>query len=399
MWSPLASDEKFASPAVADAPGASDAAAAAAAVLPLDPDGAFMRRWSAADLQYDALHALWLSKGNAGEAEVALIQQHGEPWKASTLAQDTALGVTLTTAIIECRKDLARAHHALNSRGTKISMNALQRWYYAQFRRDTETIALSTAIDAEMDTDDGLEDHCSICGNRGELLVCDGCSSVYHLACVGLREIPEGEWRCYLCLTPPTHGCGSSALATSSMFRAAGRGRGGAVGASRSGPGSAAGRGRGGSMPPPQPGKPGKPQPAKPQPRPVPVGGAAAPRQPPPAQPLPIGGALPMAAAPVTAGATAAAAAAQNGKRKAPDGGHVPSAPSKRIFRTAEGRAYEQDIFTGAVTWLDPPTAMLSSILTTGDSAMKAAAIAAATAAMERSAAASAKPVAKGKSK
>ena len=106
-----------------------------------------------------------------------------------------------------------------------------------------------------------------------------------------------------------------------------------------------------------------------------------------------------MAAAPVTAGATAAAAAAQNGKRKAPDGGHVPSAPSKRIFRTAEGRAYEQDIFTGAVTWLDPPTAMLSSILTTGDSAMKAAAIAAATAAMERSAAASAKPVAKGKSK
>ena len=119
-----------------------------------------MRRWSAADLQYDALHALWLSKGNAGEAEVALIQQHGEPWKASTLAQDTALGVTLTTAIIECRKDLARAHHALNSRGTKISMNALQRWYYAQFRRDTETIALSTAIDAEMDTDDGLEDHC-----------------------------------------------------------------------------------------------------------------------------------------------------------------------------------------------------------------------------------------------
>ena len=74
MWSPLASDEKFASPAVADAPGASDAAAAAAAVLPLDPDGAFMRRWSAADLQYDALHALWLSKGNAGEAEVALMR-------------------------------------------------------------------------------------------------------------------------------------------------------------------------------------------------------------------------------------------------------------------------------------------------------------------------------------
>ena len=32
-------------------------------------------------------------------------------------------------------------------------------------------------MDAEMDTDDGLDDNCAICGQRGLLLACDGMMS------------------------------------------------------------------------------------------------------------------------------------------------------------------------------------------------------------------------------
>ena len=37
------------------------------------------------------------------------------------------------------------------------------------------------------------EDHCAACGSdAGELLLCDGCPSVYHLSCCGLAVVPEG---------------------------------------------------------------------------------------------------------------------------------------------------------------------------------------------------------------
>ena len=94
----------------------------------------------------------------------------------------------------------------------------------------------------------------------------------------------------------------------------------------------------------------------------VPVGGSSAPKQPPPQPALaPAAAAVPALPHAQRAASCAAPAPAsdtsstQAGKRKAgPDGA---SSPSKRVFQTAEGRRYEQDIFTGAVTWLDPPTA------------------------------------------
>ncbi|KAG9440593.1 hypothetical protein H6P81_020758 [Aristolochia fimbriata] len=45
----------------------------------------------------------------------------------------------------------------------------------------------------------GEDDICSICRHDGNLLLCDGCPSAFHKACVGLEDLPSGEWFCASC--------------------------------------------------------------------------------------------------------------------------------------------------------------------------------------------------------
>ena len=74
---------------------------------------------------------------------------------------------------------------------SEISLNQLQRFYYAQWRMSGEATWLSEAMALEQETEDGLDDHCAVCGQRGLLVCCDQCSNVYHLACVKLTEVPD----------------------------------------------------------------------------------------------------------------------------------------------------------------------------------------------------------------
>uniref|UniRef100_A0A8C5HXZ1 RING-type E3 ubiquitin transferase n=1 Tax=Gouania willdenowi TaxID=441366 RepID=A0A8C5HXZ1_GOUWI len=50
-------------------------------------------------------------------------------------------------------------------------------------------------------TKDPNEDWCAVCQNGGELLCCDKCPKVFHLAChiPALKESPSGEWFCSFC--------------------------------------------------------------------------------------------------------------------------------------------------------------------------------------------------------
>ncbi|KAH7281561.1 hypothetical protein KP509_36G053700 [Ceratopteris richardii] len=43
------------------------------------------------------------------------------------------------------------------------------------------------------------EDLCAECGDGGDLVLCDACPLAYHSECVGLPNIPEGEWFCPQC--------------------------------------------------------------------------------------------------------------------------------------------------------------------------------------------------------
>ncbi|GIL83862.1 hypothetical protein Vretifemale_12586 [Volvox reticuliferus] len=53
--------------------------------------------------------------------------------------------------------------------------------------------------EGEAESDAGDDDVCGVCGEHGHLMVCEGCDSCVHPACVGLQAVPEGDWFCKLC--------------------------------------------------------------------------------------------------------------------------------------------------------------------------------------------------------
>lgn len=49
------------------------------------------------------------------------------------------------------------------------------------------------------------DDECGVCGGiQGRLLCCDGCPGAFHLPCLGLAAVPEGDWFCAMCLESKT---------------------------------------------------------------------------------------------------------------------------------------------------------------------------------------------------
>jgi hypothetical protein len=55
------------------------------------------------------------------------------------------------------------------------------------------------------DLQDDHENTCQECGDVGQLIICDkpGCKFSFHLKCVGLGDVPVGDWFCKYCSANP----------------------------------------------------------------------------------------------------------------------------------------------------------------------------------------------------
>nr|XP_043623430.1 increased DNA methylation 1-like [Erigeron canadensis] len=77
--------------------------------------------------------------------------------------------------------------------GKPFTLCQLEAWSteYKVRRGATRTI--------EVEDLDEHDDSCGLCGDGGELICCDNCPSTFHLKCLCVEELPEGNWYCSNC--------------------------------------------------------------------------------------------------------------------------------------------------------------------------------------------------------
>jgi hypothetical protein len=104
--------------------------------------------------------------------------------------------------IFRCRKNFKALCQSMGNK----EMGDIIAYYLGHYKKSDDyrllkTVRLEERIEkAEQSNHD--VDHCAICGEGGNLLICDGCESEWHMECTkpSLKNVPEGRWECDVCI-------------------------------------------------------------------------------------------------------------------------------------------------------------------------------------------------------
>ncbi|BDA40764.1 probable chromodomain-helicase-DNA-binding protein 4 at N-terminal half [Coccomyxa sp. Obi] len=109
---------------------------------------------------------------------------------------------------IACHCKQCRANGKVKSAG--VSCSEFEEHAGSRERRPGESIYLTrlsislkefcALVNDQARSSDRHGSYCGICMDGGDLLCCDGCPTAVHPFCIGLEEIPDGEWFCEACV-------------------------------------------------------------------------------------------------------------------------------------------------------------------------------------------------------
>jgi PHD-finger len=101
---------------------------------------------------------------------------------------------------------LARKNFRTVARAMKVDVGSCLEYYYSTYKGTDDYLLLKTVRNAEEDgelDEDGRygPDLCGICGDGGDLLICDACDGEFHMECMrpALASVPAGRWFCDEC--------------------------------------------------------------------------------------------------------------------------------------------------------------------------------------------------------
>lgn len=188
---------------IPDAPSAAAAASPAAATAASSSSAAASSAPSASASSSVEGTAVWLCNRVKDSNKVdAYLRSIDELFYRSTEHFDEERALEL---LHRCNYDSAAA------------LELAQPWAKTDGETD-EIDAVNGGMKAEFDSDD----MCSVCGDGGDLIICDakGCKKVYHAVCAELSEVPSGTWECsvHFCANCGSVGSSNSKQSVTRLF-------------------------------------------------------------------------------------------------------------------------------------------------------------------------------------
>ncbi|KAG6552628.1 hypothetical protein Mapa_005828 [Marchantia paleacea] len=106
-------------------------------------------------------------------------------------------GTTVTLSVFE-----AHAGSKLHRPSANIFLSngkSLSECQVEALAKKTESEGDPEKAPGNQESADKSDDTCGICGDGGELICCDHCPSTFHLNCMGMEAVPDGDWFCPNC--------------------------------------------------------------------------------------------------------------------------------------------------------------------------------------------------------